>query len=387
MKVVFVSNYFNHHQESFSLAMDRLTEGNYRFIATDTVGEERLKLGYADMNKKYPWIVRAYESDETMQRAEKLIDEADAVIIGSAPSKMIEKRLQEKKLVFRYAERLYKYMPKWYTFPLRILKHSFLYNRKNYYLLCSSAYTAADFAKSCAFLNKAYKWAYFPAVKEYKDINDLIESKKKNSILWVGRLIDWKHPEAAVEVARRLKQDGYAFELNVIGTGEMETELKEKILSLGLEERVRMLGSMPPESVRRYMEESEIFLFTSDRNEGWGAVLNESMNSGCAVVASHAIGSVPYLVKDGENGYIYKDGIVDDLYEKVKTLLDACEKRKKTGKNAYETTRKEWNAENAARRFLVLAKAILDGEKHPYPFADGVCSKAEILKDDWYLKQ
>ena len=49
------------------------------------------------------------------------------------------------------------------------------------------------------------------------------------------------------------------------------------------------------------MEKSEIFLFTSDKGEGWGAVLNESMNSACAVVASHAIGSVPFLLKDGEN--------------------------------------------------------------------------------------
>ena len=45
-----------------------------------------------------------------------------------------------------------------------------------------------------------------------------------------------------------------------------------------------------------YMESSHIFLlFTSDRNEG--AALNESMNSGCAVVASDAIGSVPYLMR------------------------------------------------------------------------------------------
>ncbi len=50
-----------------------------------------------------------------------------------------------------------------------------------------------------------------------------------------------------------------------------------------------MLGAMSPDKVRAYMERADVFLFTSDFNEGWGAVLNESMNSGCAVVASHAM--------------------------------------------------------------------------------------------------
>jgi hypothetical protein len=37
---------------------------------------------------------------------------------------------------------------------------------------------------------------------------------------------------------------------------------------------------MPPEEVRVHMEQSNIYLFTSDFGEGWGAVLNEAMNSG-----------------------------------------------------------------------------------------------------------
>ena len=101
------------------------------------------------------------------------------------------------------------------------------------------------------------------------------------------------------------------------------------------------------------MEESEIFLFTSDRNEGWGAVLNESMNSACAVVANCAIGSVPFLLNNGDNGYIYKDGDVDDLYNKVKSLLDNADERKCIAKNAYATMVDEWNAENAAQSALI----------------------------------
>ena len=203
-------------------------------------------------------------------------------------------------------------------------------------------------------------------------------------ILWVGRFLDWKHPDDALQVAKRLKAEGYAFTMNIIGTGELEQKLKVMIEQYQLNDCVHMLGPMPPESVREYMESSQIFLFTSDRNEGWGAVLNESMNSGCAVVASDAIGSVPYLMQDSENGLIYKSGDVNMLFEKVKWLLDNQSFAKVFGKKAYETITTEWNAEVAAKRFLNLASHILAGEKHPDLYKTGPCSKAEITKDGWY---
>ena len=123
------------------------------------------------------------------------------------------------------------------------------------------------------------------------------------------------------------------------------------------------------------MEKSEIFLFTSDRHEGWGAVLNESMNSGCAVVASHAIGSVPFLVNDGENGFIYKDGDIDNLYKKVKLLLDDSCRRREMSKKAYFTIADEWNAENAATRFIYLLQDIKENGNSSR-FSHGPCSKS-----------
>ena len=128
------------------------------------------------------------------------------------------------------------------------------------------------------------------------------------------------------------------------------------------------------------MEKSEVFLFTSDRHEGWGAVLNEAMNSACAVVANSAIGSVPFLMKHGENGYMYKDGDVEELYRNVKMLLDNSNERKRISKNAYKTIVEEYNPQNAAKKLVKLCEIMLNGEYKPFPFEDGVCSKAEILK-------
>lgn len=385
MKVVFISNFMNHHQLPFSKAMLKNPEIEYTFIATEPIPEERLKMGYHDMNHGYDFVLCSYDDSESYSKALEISENADVVIFGSAPEKFIKKRLKQGKLTFKYSERIYKIKPPFYQMPLRAVKY-FLKNGiyKNLYLLCASAYTAADYAKTFTFLGKTYKWGYFPEVKKYENIDTVIKEKQKNTLLWAGRFIDWKHPECAVEIARRLKADGYSFTFNIIGSGEMEEKLKNSISDYGLEDCVFMLGSMPPEKVREYMESSSVYLFTSDRQEGWGAVLNESMNSGCAVVANSAIGSVPFLLKDGENGFIYQDGNIEDLYNKVKHLLDNPEKAERFGKEAYKTLCDEWNAENAANRFVCLAKEILSGNKKPNVFDNGVCSKAEILNDGWF---
>jgi glycosyltransferase involved in cell wall biosynthesis len=110
------------------------------------------------------------------------------------------------------------------------------------------------------------------------------------------------------------------------------------------------------------------------------------MNSGCAVVASHAIGSVPFLVAHEQNGLIYRDGDVEDAYCKVKLLLDHPEQREDMARHAYATIEREWNASVAVKKFLVIAEQLLHPKKL-LPYADGVCSKAERLRDDWINKQ
>ncbi len=380
MKIIFLSNFLNHHQLPLCKAFSEKENIEFTFIATTPTFEEQLKLGYAEMNKSYNFVVRTYEDAAQNALAYRLCEEADVVIIGSAPESYIKKRLQEKKLTFRYSERVYKRKPPFYEMLPRAVKYYWKHGRyKELFLLCSSAYTAADYAKTRTYINKTYKWGYFPEVKQYKAIESVISEKKKHTLLWVGRLLDWKHPEAPVLIAQKLHEEGYNFELNIIGIGQMEEQIRVIIKKIGLEDKIHLLGAMPPENVRTHMEQAEIFMFTSDRNEGWGAVLNEAMNSGCACVASNMIGAAPFLIEDGKNGFMYKDGDIEDLYAKVKFLIDNPEKRAEMGAEAYKTMAEEWNAENAAERFVALAQAILDGNKSPDLFETGICSKADIL--------
>ena len=383
MKIVFVSNYFNHHQKPFCEELHRRFGADFTFVSTTVMREERKKLGYAQ-NDLPDYVLLSYENEQKKKEAALLIREADAVIAGSAPEHMLRERIRSGKLLLRYGERPFK---KEISFARRVY-HAFNLRKKNLfkrniYMLCAGAYSAGDYASIGMYKNRMYKWGYFPAVKEY-DIDELMSNKKCNVLMWCGRFIDWKHLDDAIRLACKLKENGYEFRLNMVGTGVMEDELKHMVKECGLEDSVYFLGSMPTEQVRTHMEEAGIYLFTSDRKEGWGAVLNESMNSGCAVVASHAIGSVPYLLKNNENGCIYESENVNMMYEKVKFLLEHPEEQERLGRAAYQTVTSEWNARIAVQRLLELIDRLLQKEKYPDVYEDGPCSRAELLNGNWF---
>lgn len=370
MNIVFVSNFLNHHQIPFCEKMIELCD-NFNFIATQAGGRQ----GYQTTTDA-PYVIN-YNS-ENKNKVENMIKSADAVIFGACPNELIDLRMRENKLSFLYSERFLKkglwrrFIP---TTRKKIKDRIVKFKNKNMYVLCASAYLSYELSLFNFPVEKCYKWGYFPECKNY-DIDELISNKTQNSILWCARLIDWKHPEIPVLVAEKLKSLNVDFKLNIIGTGALEDEIKSMIKEKNLDDFIEVIGSMPPEEVRKNMEKSQIFLMTSDRQEGWGAVLNEAMNSACAVIANKAAGAVPYLIKNGENGFAYTKCDIDDICKKIVELFNDKEKMKSVQEQAYYTISNEWNSKVAAERLIKLSNAILNGEQSPDLFEDGICSKS-----------
>ena len=252
-------------------------------------------------------------------------------------------------------------------------------------MLCASAYLPYELSLFKAYPNKMYRWGYFPPFINY-DIEKLLESKSKNTIqmLWVGRLIPWKHPEVVLEISKRLVQDKVDFHFEIIGTGKLEKNIQASIEENKLSSYVTFCGSMPPEKVRERMEEANIFIATSDYNEGWGAVINEAMNSACVVIASHAMGSVPYLINHGKNGYIFESGNLDDLYDLTTRIIADKQLMMQISKNAFQSIKSTWNASVAADRLLELYQRLILCES--VLFDNGPCSKAESIPQNKMLE-
>ena len=294
---------------------------------------------------------------------------------GVEDENYIRPRLQAGKIVIRASERLYR-EGQWKAISPRGLKKKHedhtQYKDAPVYLLCHGAYVASDFQIIKAYPNKKFKWGYFPEVKEY-NLDSLFFRKlhldeKGNTcvrILWAGRFLKLKHPEYAINIARYLKKEKVSFHLDMVGGGEMDEKLRAMTKKYKLEQEVTFHGYQQPKNVRRFMEEADIFLFTSNYLEGWGAVLNESMNSACAVVAGHGIGAVPFLIQDGKNGLVYKNGRYVEFRDEVLRLAKDEKLRRELGVHAYETITKEWNPREAANRLYTFCEGLLNGKVIP----------------------
>lgn len=379
MTLTFFSNYMNHHQRPLCDELYKKLGDDFHFVATEEMSDARKQMGYDSPENNRPYVIKTYDSQNEQRNfglAKELANESDVVILGSAPEKYLEQRLKQNKLTFRYCERFFK-TGKWHLLDPRVLfncyHYHFKYRKSNLYLLCASAYTALDSRFIYSYPNKAYRWGYFPKVVQYENIESVIEKKEISSILWVGRFLKLKHAEDVIFLAEKLKAIGESFSITVIGEGEKENRLRDMILKKGVQDFIQIFPFMTTEQVRMKMEQADIFLFTSDRNEGWGAVLNEAMNSACAVVANNEIGSVPYLIRNGQNGIIYHRKKKNDLYEKVKFLLSETKKKRRIQISAYQTMIGKWNAEIAALRLLHLIDCIQKGVEVEY--SDGPCSK------------
>lgn len=375
MTLTFVTNLVHHHQLPVADEFYRLLGNNYRYIATQPLPDWLIKGGY-DPTLDRPYIVRTYLSDEEMDRARKMIDESDVVIMGDAPSLWADKRNKEGKVTFYCTERIYKKGIPWLKLPWHIYVHYKKYGRyKNTYLLCASAYAASDFAKTFCFKGKSFKWGYMTAVV-HDSVRKTTASKEFLRIMWCSRFLKWKHPELPILLAARLRDKGYCFIIDMFGGGEEFGKCQTMIKDLGLEEFVHLCGNCPNSEILKEMQEHDLFLFTSDRNEGWGAVLNESMSSGCVPVASDEIGSVPFLIKNGINGLFFKSCDLNSFEKAVLKLFDFPESISLMSQTAISTISDEWSPKVAAENFLDLVNHILNGALHQYRRMEGPASWA-----------
>ena len=373
MRLVFVSNYINHHQMPVSNELNRLCReqgGSYIFVQTEPMEQERVDMGWGKDLEEADFVRNYWEDEKGCQR---LIEEADAVIFGGCEDeKYIEARLAAGEPVWRYSEPLYKTGRYRFISPrgLRKKMHDHTrYRKKRVYLLCAGAYVAGDFRLVGAYGGKRFRYGYFPAFRQ-QEPEKLMAGKDQASqgqlrLLWAARMIDWKHPETALRVAEKLRERGVNFRLDMIGDGALCRTTQKQAEALGLGGQIFFPGYCSPEETRVYMERAHIFLATSDRQEGWGAVVNEAMNSGCALIAGKGMGAAPYLVRHKNPRQ------AAEIAGKLAEDRALC---RRIGFAAYETVRTLWNPQVAAKRLYECIAAEIAGQKFP-EYEDGPLSR------------
>lgn len=368
MKLVFYSIVLNHHQACLADEFYKILGDDYTFVETAECHDQK---GASEDYSKRPYIVKAWESSDAWEIAMRLAETAGVGVFGGHDALPFEKaRMKKGLLSFDMSERMLKrgwlnlFSPR--IFKMVLAYHLGGWSKKPIYKLCMSAFAAKDQYKLHSFHGKCYKWGYFTHVDEDFDAEALMMDASTSEItplMWCSRFLTWKHPELPVQMAKRLKDKGYKFQLSMYGDEGNAAKhdgiytrksLQELIEKLDVKDCVQLMGSHPNHEILSEMRKNCIFLFTSDKQEGWGAVANEALSNGCVLVASDAIGSAPFLVKEGDNGFLFKSGDVDSLTSKVEWLLLHPAEMRRMQLSAYSVMKTMWSPRKAAENLLEL---------------------------------
>ena len=360
MEVVFFINYLNHHQIALTDHLYQSLGADFLCVCTQPQNLNELKGGKDYSLRLY--CVNATESAELRQLAFMKARDADVCLFGAESLEFAVERAKYNTggLSFEIGERWFK--KGWINLlSPRFIKWLYCYYRyfrkRNFYRLCASAFAAKDVMRVGAYKDRCFKWGYF-INNNVIDIERNHQEDNVIRIMWCARFLDWKHPELAVMLAARLKKKGYCFLLDMYGSGEKLEVIKRLTKKLEVEDVVHFCGNHTNQVIIQEMARHDIFLFTSDQNEGWGVVLNEAMSCGCVVVASDKIGSVPYMINDGVNGLIFQSRNIESLENKISYLIENQDILKEMSSEARDTLDQLWSSKNAVKNLLELINDI-----------------------------
>ncbi|WP_081767951.1 glycosyltransferase [Microbacterium sp. MRS-1] len=145
-----------------------------------------------------------------------------------------------------------------------------------------------------------------------------LSPRARNRLVFVGRVTLEKEIDVILRALARLDPD-LGVTLTIVGDGDQRKSLEKLVIELGLAGRVHFTGRVSDEELRRHLTEASIFVIASIA-ELQSIATMEAMASGLPILAADAV-ALPHLVTDGENGFLFQPGNVEELAAKITHVL------------------------------------------------------------------
>lgn len=179
---------------------------------------------------------------------------------------------------------------------------------------------------------KSYSMAYSIRSQLNKQIRDQYQIKEDDFVLSVvGKLVPSKNQTHIIEALKELEKEDICVHLFILGSGEMEEELKKKSFGLN-KSKVHFPGFVSTEDLPAFYAATDIYVHPSfaDRHP---IAVSEAIYMGCPVIISGTCGSYGPTddVQLSKNGFIYPFGNTNELAQKILFLIKNKENRKTQG--------------------------------------------------------
>ena len=148
-----------------------------------------------------------------------------------------------------------------------------------------------------------------------------LEPRDAHRILFVGRLTTEKGIDVVLRALAQLDPALNAT-FDIVGGGDQRRNLEQLAHQLGVADRVTFHGHASEEELRALYTRASVFAIASIA-ELQSIATMEAMASGLPIVAANAV-ALPHLVHDGENGYLFEPGNVEELAARLTDVLTAA---------------------------------------------------------------
>ena len=356
MKVVFYLDCVSPHQVPLAReVVKRIGANCFRYVYRDAVQEERAALGW-QMTGDADWFVHIGTHPDV---AREWIEFADVMLTGFRDFELFERRAARGLATFYMSERWLKpIVVSGCSLPgrVRLLHPRFrrmvqamkgCFRSENFRYLPIGVHARKDMVALCGeqTTSRMTPWGYFvePFIRAE---NTKMRTDSVYRILWVGRMLALKGVDTIVKAFRRLYPNVENVELTLVGDGPERSRLER--MARGLP--VRFLPFKPIDEVHRLMFDYDVFVFASNAQDGWGAVVSEALIAGLHVLGSRESGAAATMID------------ADDLFQagdwrRLASLLERCANEKRAGTLKGQGIG-EWTAEKAADRLLALIDEV-----------------------------
>lgn len=160
------------------------------------------------------------------------------------------------------------------------------------------------------------------------------------NLLYAGRIWPEKGVDTAIHSLEKLVfgRNLKNIKLSVIGSGSPEYEnfLHQLVDQLGLNDYVSFSSYVPAEEMPQLLQKFDVLLVPSIWQEPFSRIVLEGMISGLVVIATTTGGTTEILI-DGENGLLFAPGDADDLAQKIASLVNDPERRRRLASAGQKT--------------------------------------------------
>ncbi len=179
----------------------------------------------------------------------------------------------------------------------------------------------------------------------------------KKVVLFVGRLAEVKGVTYLIEAMKKVDA-----KLVIVGDGPLREELEQQAREQG--DKIFFLGSKTHNELPSIYASADAFVAPSvtasdGGREGFGLVLLEAMASDIPIVASNS-GGIPQVIQDGYNGLLCEEKNVEQLSDKLNSVLTDETLRNRLLQGGHEFVAK-YDYKNIADRYKKQLREMLNG--------------------------